>query len=219
MADLTLPPSLDDERGRALMALYRRLSDIPVEVVLTTHIDLVPTQVLPHLAWAFSLLDDGWDLASSDQDRRDLLKRAIDIHRHKGTPWAVRAGLAAIGLPGRVVEWFQANPPRPPYTFGVEVVRRSRGGGLPQFALDPSVWARARASVLHTKNARSHLDFLRVTDHAEGGAGLIGVVRSGVFIRLTPALDPPLGVMGGVRAGGAIATRTTIRLLAAEARQ
>jgi phage tail P2-like protein len=199
-----LPTSLSDDRNRALLALFERLGDIPWGAVVTTDLDQVPADALPHLAWAWSVLDEGWDLARGDDDRRDLLRRAILLHRRKGTPWAVRAGLAAIGLPARVIEWYAATPQRPPYTFGVTMNRLTVSDPQPLFALDPDVFTRARASIAHTKNTRSHLEFLRVTDELEGPHGLIAFGRSGQTITILPEIETSAEAVGTIGSIGVI---------------
>jgi phage tail P2-like protein len=198
MAQMTLPASLSDDRNRALLDLFERMGKLPWEVVITTNLDQVPADALPHLAWAWSVLDEGWDLARDDADRRDLLRRAILLHRRKGTPWAVRAGLAAIGLPARVIEWFAATPARPPYTFGVTIHRLASADADPLFALDAEVYSRARASIAHTKNTRSHLDFLRVTDELDGPHGLIAFARSGQIITILPENETSAEAVGTI---------------------
>jgi len=59
--------------------------------------DLCPSEFLPFLAWALSV--DFWELADTDEQRRDLIKGAIQWHRKRGTPWAVKQALAAFGYP------------------------------------------------------------------------------------------------------------------------
>lgn len=208
MAQLTLPTSISDDRNRALLDLFERMGELPWDVVLTTNLDQVPADALPHLAWAWSVLDEGWDLARNDADRRDLLRRAILLHRRKGTPWAVRAGLAAIGLPARVVEWYATTPTRTPYTFGVTIHRLDRADGDPLFALDAGVYARARASIAHTKNTRSHLDFVRVTDDVDGPHGLIAFGRSGQIITILPEVETSAEAEGSIGSIGVMQLRS-----------
>lgn len=85
--------------SRDLAALVARLSAIDVAPVLTDLIDLVDASALPHLAWQFSLFDEPlWSLAESDDQRRALIKGAIELHRFKGTPWAVRQLIRLLGF-------------------------------------------------------------------------------------------------------------------------
>lgn len=61
-------------------------------------IDSVKSEVLPLLAWQLDVLGfRGWNLATNDDERRALIKKAIELHRYKGTVWAVKESLASIG--------------------------------------------------------------------------------------------------------------------------
>lgn len=62
-------------------------------------IDQVDASALPHLAWQFSMLDEpAWALAETDEQRRALIKSSIGLHRHKGTPSAIRQMIRILGL-------------------------------------------------------------------------------------------------------------------------
>ncbi|MDI5349547.1 phage tail protein, partial [Salmonella enterica subsp. enterica serovar Kentucky] len=39
--------------------------------------------------------------------KRELIKQAIELHKYKGTPWAVRRVLEILSLPGTISEWFE----------------------------------------------------------------------------------------------------------------
>lgn len=56
-----------------------------------------PAELLPWLAWAFSV--DAWDDAWDETRKRTVVAGSLAWHRKKGTPWAVRQALAAIGYP------------------------------------------------------------------------------------------------------------------------
>ncbi|OIX91606.1 phage tail protein I, partial [Serratia fonticola] len=47
-----------------------------------------PLNLLPYLAWAFSV--DRWDESWSDNAKRNVVTSAFYLHRHKGTMGAVR---------------------------------------------------------------------------------------------------------------------------------
>lgn len=51
---------------------------------------------LPWLAW--SLAVDGWELAESDDARRELIKSSLAIYQRKGTPWAIREIVRRLGF-------------------------------------------------------------------------------------------------------------------------
>ena len=51
---------------------------------------------LPWLSWTLSV--EAWHEARSDEARRNLILTSIEIHRRKGTPWAIRLLIRALGF-------------------------------------------------------------------------------------------------------------------------
>lgn len=102
---LPLPPSIAvDARfqafARAARAELDRI-DAALPTLLVTDIDAVTDAgILAHLAWQWHVMgSEGWDAAQDDDARRALIKAAVELHRYKGTPWAVRTALnGALGL-------------------------------------------------------------------------------------------------------------------------
>lgn len=52
--------------------------------------------LLPWLSWTLSV--EAWHDAKSDDARRALILTSIEIHRHKGTPWAIRLLIRSLGF-------------------------------------------------------------------------------------------------------------------------
>lgn len=95
--DLLQPSLRGDVRMEALARLAARISALPVSTPLVNLFDLVDASALPALGEQFHILGvEGWNLAGTEAARRALLKRAIELHRHKGTPWAVRSWLECL---------------------------------------------------------------------------------------------------------------------------
>ena len=105
---LLQPPLQGDERMEALARLIARLSFLPVETPIVDLFDVVDASALPVLGGQFHIRgDEGWNLAQTESARRALLKQAIELHRHKGTPWSVRHALETVlGCSTEVPEWF-----------------------------------------------------------------------------------------------------------------
>ena len=60
MAELQIPPSINDSRSQALLALVDRLGQIDLGRLLVYRIDSVPADALPFLAWQFDILSPLW---------------------------------------------------------------------------------------------------------------------------------------------------------------
>jgi Phage tail protein (Tail_P2_I) len=164
--DSLLPSSVQDTRFLSLEAIVNRLGSLPIETVLVKHIDTVHPSALIHLAEEFNVLGRrGWALCETDEQRRNLIKRAIALHRYAGTPWAIQSALEAVGFPNAEIE---ENPPATySGTIGYDGFDDYGGqlwGGFKVF-LDISqrpLLASAqlrliRDLILEWKNARSHL--------------------------------------------------------------
>lgn len=101
-SDVLVPPALaGDARSRAFVALVvERFGALDMPALLVNRLDSTPPVALAALGWQYGLIGtEGWGLAESDASRRDLIRRAVQLHRRKGTPWAVRAALQALGFP------------------------------------------------------------------------------------------------------------------------
>ena len=104
MAKLTYADIIErDQRAKALAELGLRFDLIDMSRLMPRLVDLVAPEHLPLLAESTSILgEDGYWLAESDSARRNLIKGAYELHRYKGTPWAMREIVRRLGF-GEVV--------------------------------------------------------------------------------------------------------------------
>lgn len=100
MAKLTYAAVIErDQRARALAELGLRLDLAELPQLMPRLVDLVAPEHLPLLAESCSILGaDGYWLAESDDARRKLIKGAYELHRYKGTPWAIREIVRWLGF-------------------------------------------------------------------------------------------------------------------------
>ncbi|AIN16398.1 phage tail fibers [Yersinia pseudotuberculosis] len=122
MANQQLPPPLagDGSLPALCSAMEEMFAELPLEVLLVYLIDLVKTPLLPLLAEQFHVLgDEGWNLTSTEGQRRELIKKAIEIHRLKGTPWALKEIFRILRVDIKLEEWWQQQPPGQPHTFSL----------------------------------------------------------------------------------------------------
>jgi phage tail P2-like protein len=90
-----LPPN-STSTERALEAATRRVADLPVPVDLLWRPEDCPAPVLPWLAWALSV--DDWQADWAEDRKRAAIAASVEIHRRKGTVWAIRRVLQVAGL-------------------------------------------------------------------------------------------------------------------------
>lgn len=126
MADKRLiPDGIRDVSTEALNELIDRLGTLDLTPLLIYIIDQVNSSALPHLAEQFHVTGlEGWELARTDAEKRGLIKRAIELHRYKGTVRAIKDVLRVLGLEGVIREWFQYGGQ--PYHFKIEIATDNR---------------------------------------------------------------------------------------------
>jgi len=114
------PVLLKDSKYRAveelLNRLFEELLDKTVAEVIYPRIDQIEDEeLLDLLGWQFHI--EGWDLAESIEEKRELIRHAIELHRYKGTPYAIKKALEFFGVKVSLLEWFKSEGSLPPYTF------------------------------------------------------------------------------------------------------
>jgi phage tail P2-like protein len=149
VADL-LPPNAT-RLERALAASTARLEDVPVDLAPLIDPAACPAEILPWLAWGESV--DIWDTSWSEATKREAIAQSIELHRRKGTRWAVETVLARVDALAQVVEWWEAQPRLPQHTFEIRIPVDAASGDR---AL-ASAAERIIRDVVRVKPLREHL--------------------------------------------------------------
>ncbi|WP_311968583.1 phage tail protein I [Pseudomonas baltica] len=113
-----LPPNakqLESLTAEAIALIYQ----VPIPIKDLVSPDRCPVDLLPYLAWAFSV--DRWDSTWSEVTKRQVIKSSYYVHSHKGTIGALRRVVEPLGYLLEVVEWWQTVPPGVPGTFAIKV--------------------------------------------------------------------------------------------------
>lgn len=75
------------------------LGEVDLTKLLVYIVDTVDASAIPYLAEQFDVLGyKGMKLAQTENDQRELIKRAIELHKYKGTEWAIKQALISIGF-------------------------------------------------------------------------------------------------------------------------
>lgn len=146
MSDLL--PYNATKQERSLAETTARISDVPVVVREVWNPDTCPSNILPWLAWAFSV--DDWDSNWTDEQKRRVIKESVYSQRIKGTIGAVTRQLAALGYQIQILEWFQQSPQGTPYTFDVYITSS-------QYPLTANDYKKVLEVIDTNKNLRSHM--------------------------------------------------------------
>lgn len=174
---ISLLPKNATEQELALEAAMARIENVPVPVRDLWNPDKCPVELLPWLAWAFSV--DYWNDAWSEQQKRQVIKSSYQVHAKKGTIGALKDALQAVGFDTAVIEWFNENPQADPYTFKIEVQATGR-------AVEDHVYDEIEKIVEAAKNVRSHLSQITAVAAAEGLPGMSLAAQIGDRITAYP---------------------------------
>ena len=103
------PPLASDERFSILANIAaERFAQLDLTALMVYLIDQVDASALPALAEQFHVQGlEGWLFTTDEREKRELIKQAIELHKYKGTIWAVRRVLEILSLPGTISEWFE----------------------------------------------------------------------------------------------------------------
>lgn len=70
-----------------------------IGAVLVQFPDYCPSAALPLLAQQYDVLGyKGYELATTDSQKRQLIKNAIALHKTKGTPFAIKNAIISLGF-------------------------------------------------------------------------------------------------------------------------
>lgn len=100
MAKLTYPDVIrNDLKFTTLADLSHRLNGLEKSQIMTSIIELVDDKYIELLAEKWSVTGyDGYLLADDIKSKRTLISAAVELHKYKGTPWAVKQICLKLGL-------------------------------------------------------------------------------------------------------------------------
>jgi len=101
----------DNELARAFSELVAdRWDNWDLSEFLPYLVDTVAPSVLPYLADQFDIDGlQGFGMAETEQQQRDIIKKSIALHKFIGTPWAIREACRTVGFPSSF--WRRESPP------------------------------------------------------------------------------------------------------------
>ena len=89
------------------MALIDKIGSIDLTPLLVYLVDNTEQSALIHLADQFHILgNEGWNMVTTDYEKRNLIKNAIKNHKYKGTKKSVITALESLGFNVELKEWF-----------------------------------------------------------------------------------------------------------------
>ncbi|BBW33463.1 MULTISPECIES: phage tail protein I [Enterobacter cloacae complex] len=156
MSNSLLPPSASDFMRNA-EKVTEKITDIPVMLRTLWNADTCPVNLLPYLAWALSV--DRWDKDWPEQTKRQSIRDAWLIHRHKGTIGALRRVVEPLGYIINVTEWWETNDP--PGTFRLDI-------GVLESGITEEMYYEMERLIADAKPASRHLIGLNIIQDIPG---------------------------------------------------
>jgi phage tail P2-like protein len=125
MADNTILPQQLSEIELNLDAAASRISDVSIPIATLWSAKNCSIEVLPYLAWAFSV--DDWRNDWPEQTKRQVVIDSPDVHSKKGTRPAVQKAISSVYGNSKIIEWFEQQPQGTPGTFLVDAFVSDEG--------------------------------------------------------------------------------------------
>lgn len=149
-----LPGGIKDDNTEALNELIQKLHELDLTKLLIYMIDTVDESALLYLAQQFHVMgSEGWNLAQSKTEKRNLIKSAIEAHRYKGTKFSLKKVLESFNFIINIEEWFSYGGT--PFHFKIFIDLLDRG-------IDEKTYSNIEALINEYKNARSHLESIEL---------------------------------------------------------
>ncbi|MHC2597788.1 phage tail P2-like protein [Kluyvera sp. 1366] len=152
-----------------------------------------PVQLLPYLAWAWSV--DRWDSGWSESTKRAVVAAARYVHRHKGTIGAIRRVVEPLGYLIRVIEWWKTN--ETPGTFRLDV-------GVLDTGITEEMYNELERLITDAKPCSRHLIGLSINLDANGAIPVAVASYSGDELTVYPYTPELISVGGPVYSGAAV---------------
>ena len=185
-----------------------RIGSLDVDVIRRIHRpDDCPPAFLPLLAWEYSV--DEWDPAWTVAVKRNAIKQSLEVHRHKGTAYAVETAIQALDLGAVVEEWFEYGGTAYRFRLTIDLGQTEEWTGKRADSL-------ARVG-LRTKNVRSRLETIRVRRVTNNQGPFIGgFMRSSTAVRIAPIVPRELQARPYLYVAAFVHSKQAIRLQPSE---
>ena len=111
---------INDVSSKVFDELFSRYQNLDINAIMISLFDSVNAEALPHLAEQFHITgNEGWNNCKNEKEKRELIKNSLNLHKFRGTKYALVKVLDVLGLNGKVTEWFEYGGK--PYHFKVSV--------------------------------------------------------------------------------------------------
>ena len=144
-----------------------------------------PAELLPYLAWAWSV--DRWDSGWSESTKRAVVAASEYVHRHKGTIGSIRRVVEPLGYLIRIIEWWKTGDV--PGTFRLDV-------GVLDTGITEEMYNELERLIADARPCSRHLIGLSINLDSTGGLPTAAACYSGDELTVYP-YTPEIITAGG----------------------
>ena len=180
---------LERQAAQALAQIQR----VPIPLRQLCNPDTCPVDLLPYLAWAFSV--DRWDSKWTEAAKRAAIRSSHYVHSRKGTIGALRRVVEPLGYLIEVLEWWQTSPEGVPATFALKV-------GVLETGITEEMYQELTWLIDDAKPLTRHLTGLAISLETTGLINIGACITDGDEIDVYPPMQRDIEVSGYVRLGG-----------------
>ena len=110
MADKNLiPAGISGKNTIVINDLIDRLMNLDLQSINIYDIDNVDKLIFPYLTYQFHITNrEGWYLSRTESERRSFIKELFELHKYKGTKYAIKKILKKIGINSDIDEWYES---------------------------------------------------------------------------------------------------------------
>ncbi|WP_256587877.1 phage tail protein I [Pseudomonas sp. Irchel 3E13] len=178
-----------------------QIQRVPIPMRELVNPDRCPLELLPYLAWAFSV--DRWDSGWPEAAKRRAIRSAFLIHTRKGTIGSLRRVVEPLGYLIEVVEWFDTVPLGVPGTFALKI-------GVLDTGITDEMYDELSWLIDDAKPLTRHLTGLAITLATSGYLRLAAALTDGEEIDVYPPLARDIVVTGALGLTGRAHTIETL---------
>lgn len=201
MTTCLLPGNATELERNAAQALAQ-IQRVPIPLRDLWNPDTCPVELLPYLAWAFSV--DRWSQAWPESAKRAAIRAAYFIHSRKGTIGALRRVVEPLGYLIEVREWWEEAPLGVPGTFRLLI-------GVLDTGIDEAMYQELSFLIDDAKPESRHLIGLAIGLEVRGRTYIGAAAVDGETLTVYPYAPGPIEVSSpAVLLGGAAHTIDTM---------
>ena len=171
------------------------IAKVPVPIRALNDPDHCPLELLPYLAWAFSV--DRWDPKWPEAIKRQVIKSSYFVHAHKGTISSLRRVIEPLGYRVHVIEWWKTQPEGVPGTFALDIE-------VLQAGITEETYELLTSLISDTKPVSRHLSGLNLIGTVTGELRLATAIYDGHETAIYPYSPNEIQSAGQIVLGMAI---------------